>query len=157
MTQESITQKIYSFSELPTDLLYTIMQMREKVFVVEQNCPYLDADGKDLNSYHFLLFYENEIVGYQRLLPPGVSYEKYASIGRVLTPIEFRGKNYGREMISRGIKACLELFDNHSIKISAQSRLNKLYSEFGFEETGEHYLEDDIPHSAMIYAVSKIS
>lgn len=142
----------YSYQELSKDYLYEIMQLRQEVFVVEQNCPYLDADGKDNLAHH--LIGQNEsgtILAYTRILPRGSSYENYCSIGRVLTSMKIRKQGEGYTLMEKSIALCKQLFPNQPIKISAQSHLDKFYQNLGFVPTGEEYLEDDIPHQAMIY------
>ena len=141
------------FQKLSVEQLYAIIALREEVFVVEQNCPYLDADGKDKQAYHLMLWDQDQLVGYARLLPKGVSYEKYPSLGRIATKLSHRGKNLGKELVQHCLKWCGILFPGETIKISAQSRLEKFYQDLGFTLTGEHYLEDDIPHSGMLFRV----
>lgn len=144
------TLQCMKFDKLNTFQLYQIMYLRQEVFVVEQNCPYLDADGKDLESYHLMIWEEEQLVGYARILPKGISYSSYASLGRIVTKPSFRGLNIGKELVRQCITWCEILFPNVSIKISAQSHLEQFYGVFGFVATGDNYLEDDIPHSAMI-------
>jgi len=142
----------YSFAELDTSLLYDIMVLRQDVFIVEQNCPYLDADGKDQESYHLVGINESdEVLAYTRLLPQGVSYDNYCSIGRVVTSSKVRGQGAGKDIMIKSIELCKTLFPKQKIKISAQTYLDRFYTELGFQSTGESYLEDDIPHQAMIY------
>lgn len=144
------------FSCIPFDLLtagelYQIMALRQEVFVVEQNCPYLDADGKDLHAWH-LMARDGEgcLLAYTRLLPEGVSYPGYTSIGRVVSAPAARGTGAGREIVRRSIAMCRHLFGETPIKIGAQSYLLAFYSSLGFRSTGEEYLEDGIPHTKMI-------
>ena len=139
------------FYELSLDELYEIMKIRQEVFVVEQTCPYLDADGKDQKGFHFYGKNEKgEMVAYTRILPSGISYENYPSIGRVLTTEQARGTGAGKELMEASIQALEQLFGFSDIKISAQCYLEKFYQSFGFESIGEPYPEDDIPHIAMI-------
>lgn len=127
------------------------MTLRQEVFVVEQNCPYLDADGKDQKSWHLLGWDEQgRLAAYARILPPGVSYPKYPSIGRVVTAPHSRGKGYGRELMQEASEALYRLFGRCPIKLSAQTYLLQFYESLGFRSTGEAYLEDDIPHTAMV-------
>ncbi len=140
------------FPDLSLEQLYEIMALRQEVFVVEQDCPYLDADGKDYESYH--LFGKNnigKIVSYTRLVPKGVSYEDYVSIGRVVTAQSIRKRGAGKELMVASIDWCKQLFPEEKIKISAQCYLDKFYTDLGFVATGDYYDEDDIPHMAMIY------
>ncbi len=148
----SLQYTCYSYQDLSKEHLYEIMQLRQEVFVVEQNCPYLDADGKDDIAHH--LIGQNKsgsILAYTRLLPKGSAYENYCAIGRVLTSLKIRKQGEGYTLMKKSIALCKELFPNQRIKISAQSHLDKFYQNLGFVPTGEEYLEDDIPHQAMIY------
>lgn len=138
------------FKDLSLEELYAIMVLRQEVFVVEQDCVYLDADGKDQIAWH-LMGYENEaLVAYTRLVPAGVSYEKYPSIGRVITTEKVRGKGIGVKLMQESIRHCEALFGKNPIKIGAQVYLLKFYNSLGFERVGKDYLEDGIPHLAMI-------
>ncbi len=137
------------YSELTTSELYDLLWLRSKVFVVEQNCVYLDNDYKDQNSYHLLGSMDKVIVAYVRILPPGLSYDE-ASIGRVVTNPDFRGKGYGLDLMKLAIEKTVHQFKVKSIRISAQCYLIKFYSSLGFSTSGEEYLEDNIPHIEMI-------
>ncbi len=139
------------FYELSLDELYAIMALRQEVFVVEQHCPYLDADGKDRLGFHLCGYTsEQQLLAYTRLLPLGVSYEKYASIGRVVSAPSARGTGLGKALMQESLRQAQLLFPGKPLKISAQSYLIRFYRSFGFETVGEEYLEDDIPHIAMI-------
>ncbi len=141
----------YSFYQLSLDQLYAVMALRQEVFVVEQDCPYLDADGLDQASYHLLGFDDQErLVAYTRLCPKGLSYTDYVSIGRVITSARIRGKGQGKYLMEASVKKCKEIFGAIPIKISAQAHLDKFYQSLGFEPVGESYLEDGIPHIGMI-------
>lgn len=144
------------FYGLSLDHLYSIMQLRQEVFVVEQDCPYLDADGKDQVAHHLLYERVTKLVGYTRLLAPGVSYQDYASIGRVVVAKGERGHSLGKIIMQASIDWCAATYPNHDIKISAQCYLDRFYASLGFVDTGHHYLEDGIPHQAMILRLSDI-
>ena len=135
-----------NFDSLTTEELYQILALRAEVFVVEQNCPYQDVDGKDIHGIHVLGYLNNRLVAYARVLGQGVSYKEYASIGRVLTSASVRGKNYSHALVNYSITVCKKNFPGQPIKISAQAHLEKFYSKHNFVATGEAYLEDDIPH-----------
>lgn len=137
------------FDELTTTELYDILWLRSRVFVVEQNCVYLDTDYKDQKSYHLMGKINNILVAYVRILPPGLSYEE-ASIGRVITNPDFRGNGYGIDLMNLAIEKTLSQFNANSIKIGAQLYLHKFYSDLGFVQSGEEYLEDGIPHIEML-------
>ncbi len=142
--------KCIAYKDLLLEELYDIMRIRQEVFIVEQDCPYLDADSKDQAAWHLMGYKEGELVAYTRLLPKGVSYEDYLSIGRVVTAEKGRGKGYGVKIMRESILKIKMIFGDQPIKISAQSYLLKFYNDFGFEPTGDEYLEDGIPHTAMI-------
>lgn len=138
------------FNELTLEELYQILQLRNMVFIVEQNCPYQDLDDKDQSGHHLLAFENNRLIAVSRILPPGISYEKYSSIGRIVSHPEYRRTGIGKLITKESIFHCERLYPNASIKISAQSYLLPFYSSMGFEAVGKEYLEDNIPHTAMI-------
>ncbi len=139
------------FERLSLTELYHIMVLRQEVFVVEQDCPYLDADGKDESSMHVLGYHDEKLVAYARLVPKGLTYKNYPSIGRVVTHISVRKQGVGKLLMKNAIHSFYETFGRDStIKISAQSHLSKFYNEFGFETVGDGYLEDGIPHIGMV-------
>lgn len=145
-----ISFQFKSFAELSNTELYHILQLRIEVFVVEQNCPYQECDDKDFLSMHVLGYKHDKLVAYCRLIPPDISYINYCSIGRVLTKNSHRNMNIGKELMNYAINFCLNNY-MHSIKISAQAYLENFYTELGFETISEQYLEDNIPHIAMLY------
>src|SRR5688572_9115258 len=104
------------FKELSPGELYSILQLRSEVFVVEQNCVYQDMDDKDQGSYHFMGSIENKLVAYTRLMPAGLSYPEI-SIGRVVSSPSQRGKKIGRELMDESIKKIQLLFGENPIKI----------------------------------------
>ena len=138
-----------SFNELNAHQLYAILQLRNEVFVVEQNCVFQDADDKDQLSFHLMGLRDNQLIAYTRIVPPGVIY-KEASIGRVVTSHSVRGSGAGKELMQQSIESIYELFGKTAIKIGAQVYLQKFYEELGFEKCSDLYLEDDIPHIHMI-------
>ncbi|MFT3933875.1 MAG: GNAT family N-acetyltransferase [Chitinophagaceae bacterium] len=144
-----ITWSCKHFNELSAAELYAILQLRNEVFVVEQNCVFQDADNKDQLSYHLMAWREDKLVAYTRLVPPGVSYEE-ASIGRVVNALTVRGSGIGRELMQRSINACKELFGNKTIRIGAQLYLKAFYASLGFVPTGGIYPEDGIDHIQML-------
>ena len=137
------------FSELTTEELYLILQLRSEVFVVEQNCVYQDIDNKDQNALHVIGFKNNKIVAYTRIFKPG-DYFSIASIGRVVVNKQERQFGYGYQIMEASIAAITTILKESKIKVSAQSYLKKFYNSLGFNQVGEEYLEDGIPHIAMI-------
>lgn len=140
---------IKPFKELNIDELYDMLQLRTKVFVVEQNCVFQDMDDKDQKGVHVLGYTGNELVAYSRLLPSGVSYPQM-SIGRVLTDTDRRKEGFGIKLMEVSIEAMYELYGKHSIRIGAQLYLKNFYEGFGFIQSSDTYLEDGIPHIEMV-------
>ncbi len=145
----NINWEFNDFSELTLESLYDIMRLRQEVFILEQNCPYLDADGKDIKSYHLLGYLNSELVAYLRIVKPGISFDEL-SFGRILTSKKIRGNGVGKLLMEEGIKQSKIIYGNFPNRISAQKYLKKFYNKFGFKETGKEYLEDGIPHVEMI-------
>jgi len=133
------------FTNLSTDELYKIIQLRERVFVIEQNCIYLDCDDKDRDAWHLFGVVEGKIHAYLRAFGPGLKYAE-AAFGRVVTSPELRGTGLGRELTAAGIERIRAQFSGASIRISAQAYLQKFYESFGFVRVSDEYREDDIPH-----------
>jgi ElaA protein len=145
--------KIKHFSELSVQEFHDIIKLRIDVFVVEQNCPYSDLDGKDENSYHFIGYTpKNEIAATCRILPKGLSYAEM-SIGRFATSKATRQEGFGLKMMEEVLIFIKQKYGNESIRISAQKYLLKFYEKFGFVSTGKEYLEDDIPHVEMLFNI----
>ena len=138
------------FSNLTVYELYAVMQLRSEVFVVEQNCPYQDADNKDQKSWHLCGWNNETLAAYVRLLPPGVSFEEM-SIGRVVTAPSHRKGGIGRLLMQEGMKQCAEIFGNGPIRIGAQLYLKHFYESLGFKQCSDMYLEDNIKHIEMKY------
>ena len=137
------------FDDLTPRELYAILQLRNEVFVVEQNCVFQDADNKDQYCYHLMGWQENDLAAYSRIIPPEISYSE-SSIGRIVTSPKARGNGIGRELVKQSIEELYILFGKIPIKIGAQMYLQKFYSSFGFKQTSDIYLEDDIPHIEML-------
>ena len=142
--------KLNYFKELSTEELYTILQLRNEVFVVEQNCIYQDADSKDSISFHLSGWDGVNLVAYCRILPPGVSYTE-ASIGRVVSSPQYRNRGYGKQLMNEAIIHTLAQFECNTIKISALY-LQKFYEQLGFIKLSDSYLEDNIPHIEMLFS-----
>jgi len=137
------------FTRLSADELYAILQLRNAVFVVEQNCVFQDADNKDQHSFHLMGWQDAALVAYTRLVPPGIAYDE-ASIGRVVTAITARGSGTGRMLMQRSIDECRKLFGEGVIRIGAQLYLKEFYASLGFIPTGGIYPEDGIDHIQML-------
>jgi ElaA protein len=137
-----------TFDQVNTIELYNLLRLRSEVFVVEQDCVYQDIDNKDQSAIHLLGKLDDTVVAYARLFSPG-DYFKEASIGRVVVNSKYRKLNYGKAMMRAAIKY-IQKKNQLPIKISAQCYLDGFYSDLGFVKIGVEYLEDGIPHQAMI-------
>jgi ElaA protein len=137
------------FDSLTPKELYNILQLRNEVFIVEQNCPYQDLDNKDLYAYHLMGEKENKLIAYSRLLAPGISYSE-SSIGRVVSSPAERKTGMGKKLMTESIHQIKNLFQTDTIRIGAQMYLKKFYESFDFVQEGEPYLEDNIPHIIML-------
>ena len=145
-----------TFAELTVLELERIYTARQQVFVIEQNCVYLDADGRDSHSHHLTAWSAAHTVplAYARLLAPGVNYAE-PSMGRVITTEGARGQGLGRELVRRATQHAHAVYPGQGIRISAQSQLEDFYGEFGFLIVGERYLEDGIPHTQMLLSAAQ--
>lgn len=140
---------VKKFDELSLHELYELLQLRAEVFVVEQDCVYQDIDGKDEKALHVLGYEEGKLVAYTRIFPPGI-YFKEAAIGRVVVRVGSRKNKFGHEILKASILAIEENFKSRNIELSAQTYLTKFYESHGFKQKGQGYLEDGIPHIAMV-------
>lgn len=141
--------EIKTFEELSSQELYKILRLRSEVFVVEQDCVYQDIDNKDQRALHVLGIEEGILVAYARCFEPGIYFEE-AAIGRILVRENYRKMGYGHEITKAAIKAVKSKFKADKIKISAQTYLVIFYESHGFKTVGDRYLEDGIPHVAMV-------
>lgn len=145
----NIIWKIKTFDEFTVPELYAVLKARIDVFVIEQNCPYPDLDNYDQKAVHIWAEENGNVLAYCRIFDKGIKYDE-TSIGRVLTTELARGKSLGKLLIKYAVETIENRFRTSEIRISAQDYLLKFYGDFGFEDTGKKYLEDDIPHTEMI-------
>lgn len=145
-----LTWTLRFFDALTPFELYRILNLRNEVFVIEQNCLYLDTDEKDLQAWHLMGWNESGgLMAYCRLLPPAVSYDQM-SIGRVVTHADARNTGAGKELMQRALQQCKELFGAAEVKIGAQLYLKGFYESLGFKQVSKVYLEDGIEHIEML-------
>jgi ElaA protein len=140
---------VKTFEELTNNELYELLQLRSEVFVVEQHCVYQDLDGKDQIALHVLGKKDGSIVAYTRIFRPG-DYVQEANIGRVVVRQDQREFGFGREIMKASIEAVEQRLNESTVHVSAQAYLEKFYKSLGFEQFGEEYLEDGIPHIGMV-------
>ena len=137
-----------SFENLSKEEVYEILSFRQSIFVVEQESWYLDADALDQESEHLIVKYKDKLIGYLRLVPPGIIY-KTASLGRIAIDKTHRGKGLGSKLVEEGLKRTECTYSSSALTISAQEYLIGFYQDHGFEVSGEAYDEDGIPHIKM--------
>ncbi len=149
---DNINWQVKTFNQLNTNELYDLLKLRIDVFVVEQTCYYSDLDELDRHpqTLHLFNYSNSKLASYLRILPKGLSYENYISIGRVIIAPQARGQGLGHQLIQQALTLCEQHFPNQTIKISAQEHLQGFYQHHGFKSVGDVYLEDDIPHIGMI-------
>ena len=141
----------YTFENLSVHRLYQLLRLRAEVFVVEQDCVYQDLDNRDQDALH-LLAEDNEgnVHACVRLIAPDVAYQGHSAIGRVVTSSSLRGQGQGRPLMLKAIEKAQAIYADTPIKLSGQQHLCAFYESVGFKATGEPYLEDGIPHLAMV-------
>jgi ElaA protein len=146
-----IRYQLKEFTNLSPTELYQLLRLRAEIFVVEQNCVFLDMDEVDYNCYHLMGFNQDDkIVTYTRIVPPQVIYKSFCSIGRVVIHTSARANKEGYRLMELSISYCKKFWPNTSIKIGAQAHLANFYAKTGFTPTGQDYMEDGIPHTNMI-------
>lgn len=146
---------IARFNDLSLRQLHDLLAARQAVFVVEQDCVYLDADGADFHSTHVMAYRQDALMAYCRLVDPGVKYAE-ASIGRVLTTNSARGLGLGKLLMVKAIEHIERAPVQTAIRISAQHYLEAFYQQFGFQTVSEPYDEDGIPHIEMLRPLNDI-
>lgn len=144
--------KFRQFSQLTNEELYSILQLRSEVFIVEQNCPYQDLDGKDQSAVHLFIEDNGEIVASLRILPENVAFEDMA-IGRLIVKKTHRGRGLSKLLMKKAIGYIIDDLGKSRIRLSGQAYLADFYISLGFEKVSECYLEDGIPHFEFFYEV----
>ena len=145
--------QVKSFQELSLEEFHDIIALRIQIFIIEQNCPYQEVDGKDKLAHH--LFFKNEmdeIIAVTRILPQGISYAEVA-IGRVVVHEDYRGTGLGNQLMSDSMNFVRDKYGEVPVRLSAQKHLENYYGNHGFKSTGKEYLEDGIPHVEMLYNI----
>lgn len=145
----TVLWKCKSFDALTTRELYSILRLRNEVFVVEQNCIFQDADDKDQECHHLAGYRDNQLAAYARIVPAGVAFDQ-VSIGRFVTAPALRKLGLGKLLMQQALNHAYHLFGRSTIKIGAQLYLKNFYESFSFVQVGEVYDEDGIPHIHML-------
>ena len=152
MTHLQLTWLCKPFNNLTNIELYALLRLRSEVFVVEQNCIFLDMDNKDQTCHHLLGYDGENLVAAARLLGPNTTYQQI-SIGRVVSSPAYRGTGAGKALMQQAIVQCYQLFGKSDIKIGAQLYLKTFYESFGFVQTSNVYDEDGIDHVEMVKSI----
>ena len=145
--------QVKSFQELSLEEFHDIIALRIQIFIIEQNCPYQEVDGKDKLAHH--LFFKNEmdeIIAVTRILPQGIFYTEVA-IGRVVVHEDYRGTGLGNQLMADSMNFVKDKYGEVPVRLSAQKHLENYYGNHGFKSTGKEYLEDGIPHVEMLYNI----
>ncbi|HAU5634985.1 GNAT family N-acetyltransferase [Citrobacter amalonaticus] len=145
-----ITWQDLHHSELTVPQLYALLKLRCAVFVVEQNCPYLDVDGDDLvgENRHILGWHDGELVAYARILKSAEELEPVV-IGRVIVSEALRGEKLGQNLMAQTLASCQQHWPEKALYLGAQAHLQAFYTRFGFAPVTDVYEEDGIPHVGM--------
>lgn len=148
----TLNWQVKTFNQLTTNELYDFLKLRIDIFVVEQTCFYPDLDDHDRHpdTRHFFCYQNKKMTGYLRILPKGITYPEYISIGRVVISPSARGTGLGHKLMQAALTECQQCFAQETVKISAQEHLEKFYNQHGFERVTDMYLEDGIPHIGMV-------
>ena len=134
------------FDELSSKQLEEVFRLRQRVFIIEQECFYEDIDGSDEQALHLMFYDAGKLAAYLRIFPQGIKYETEASLGRIVVEPAFRGTGLGPELIKKGIEICKD----QPIRIEAQAALKEYYRDLGFKEEGKIYVVDGIDHLQMV-------
>ncbi len=149
-----MTQKIRwqwsKFEQLAPMEMADMLALRQQVFVVEQNCPYLDIDGKDPMAMHLLGWDSDKLIATLRVFESYPDYDNNVSIGRICTAHSVRGTGIGKELVTKALEYIEKNYPSKKIQIGAQDYLKSFYKDFGFKQISDLYLEDDIPHILML-------
>ncbi|WP_433118915.1 GNAT family N-acetyltransferase [Micromonospora sp. CA-246542] len=144
MPQQTTEIRTALFADLDARTLHDLLKLRIDVFVVEQNCPYPELDGRDVEpgTRHVWLTDGDALMAYLRILadPDGV-----ARIGRVVVAPAARGGGHAGRLMA----AALDLVGDRPCVLEAQSHLVAFYARHGFTVSGPEYVEDGIPHTPM--------
>lgn len=135
-----------SFEELTPKQLEDVFRLRQRIFIIEQECFYEDIDGEDEKAHHLLFYKKGVLAAYLRIFLPGSKYKDQASLGRIVVEPRFRGTGLGPKLINKGIECC----KGNSIRIEAQAALKDYYEALGFKSEGEIYVVDGIDHLQMV-------
>lgn len=151
MKNSNLLIETKTFSELSVPKIYEMYRFRIDVFVVERDCVYTEVDGKDFESLHLFIKKNEELIGYARIIPPGLKYEHDVAIGRVIVKKEYRKQKIGLILMENALKVAKNQWPTCDIRLSAQAHLEHFYNLVGFKRITDNYLEEKLPHVGMKY------
>lgn len=146
---------IYTFDELSPSQLYAVLALRSAIFVVEQNIVYQDMDGYDDRCLHLCQYESDTLIGYARIVPPGLKYEEPA-VGRLVVDQAYRGRKIGGDLLLAGAKEIWKRYGEQTVLIEAQSQLQKYYESLGFTALTEPYMLEGLMHVKMALEPSSV-
>ncbi|MEQ6289882.1 GNAT family N-acetyltransferase [Vogesella sp. GCM10023246] len=140
----------HGFSDFSARALYEVLQLRDRVFVLEQQSLYGDIDGADLECWHLSgRDAHGQLLAYARLIAPGVKYPDASAIGRVVIPQPLRGSGLAKPLMQQAVNHCLALFPGRAIMLSAQADRQGFYESFDFRPVSAPYDDGGILHLDM--------
>ena len=152
---ENIQWSVLAFSDFSPDQLYDVLQLRVDVFVVEQQCTYLELDEYDRHpdTRHLLGNKDvGDLIAYARVLPPGLRNPE-VNLGRLVVRADSRKQGVGNQLLQNALEEISDCWPKTPVKISAQEYLQKLYEQYGFVRVSDVFLEDGISHVEMVRKV----
>lgn len=149
-TAGELAWQVATFDALSTQGLYALLQLRSVVFVVEQNCVFLDMDDRDVQALHLMAWRGDTLVACARCFAPGIQFDE-PSIGRIATRMSVRGSGLGHLLVQKAIALVSSTWGSQPIRIGAQARLKSFYQGHGFDDMGMPYIEDGIDHLEMVW------
>jgi ElaA protein len=144
----TLTWACQPFDALSPAHLYAVLRLRSEVFVMEQQCIFLDADGLDADALHLGAWQQGQLMAYARLLPPGVKAAGPV-ISRVITAPAARGTGLGHQLNQQALAHIARTWPGQGVTLFAQAHLQPFYARAGFVGVGAEFIEDGIPHREM--------
>lgn len=144
-----------AFDDMTPRLVHDLFQLRQQIFIIEQECLFPDIDGLDPICQHVLGLLDGRVVAAARIVAPGIDPDhsaqgQHPAIGRVVASPDLRGQGIGRKLMLQAIASCEDSFAGKGIFLNAQLYLKNFYEGLGFIQFGEAFYEDGIAHISML-------
>jgi ElaA protein len=149
-----VVWRLARFGELAGTDVYDILALRQRVFLIEQGIPALDADGLDAQARHLCGRDGGRLVAYSRLFEPKETGAPLR-IGRVVVSAEARGQGLGRDLMREALRCADTLAAGAEVLVSAQAHLKDFYAGLGFEVRSAVYDDHGVPHIDMVRPASR--